>query len=78
MLPSAGGDNAVSTLEDLELDSTITGVSEVILPENRTVEEAVKVYDNYNFQHKYDKGLPISNYVDQVSKGLPSLAMWSR
>ena len=58
---SGGGD-----MEALEVESLISGITSVTLPEGLTEAEAKEVYNNYNFQHQYDEKLSITKYGEQV------------
>ena len=53
-------------LERLEKDSLMSGMSSVLPPDGMTEEQAVQVYNNYNFSHKYDPGMSITKYQEEV------------
>ena len=63
---AAGGESEAGDLERLEKDSLMSGMSSVLPPGGMTEEQAVQVYNNYNFSHKYDPNLSITQYHDEV------------
>jgi len=62
-----GGESEAGDLEQLEQESMVSGLSAVLPPAGMTEEEAVQVYNNYNFSHKYDPELSITQYREEVS-----------
>ena len=56
--------SSLSGLEKLETDTIATGAT--LLPEGQTEEDAVAIYNNYDFNHQYDSKLSITKYREQV------------
>ena len=54
-------------MDSLEVDSVLTGISSTILPSGRTEEQLLEVYSQYNFKHKFDEGLSITKYQEEVT-----------
>lgn len=52
-------------MEHLDLESIVSG--SVAVPDDLVPENATDVYNSYNFDHRYDQKLPITQYRDQVS-----------
>lgn len=52
-------------MEHLDLESIVSG--SVAVPDDLVPENATDVYNSYNFDHRYDPKLPITQYRDQVS-----------
>jgi hypothetical protein len=46
-------------------------MSQVTLPEGMTEDMALSVYQNYEFQHKYDEKLSITKHRQEVSVAEP-------
>ena len=51
-------------MEHLDLESIATG--SVAVPDDLVPENATDVYNNYNFNHRYEHNLPITKFRDQV------------
>ncbi|XP_052105936.1 ATP-dependent RNA helicase TDRD9-like [Mytilus californianus] len=51
-------------MEHLDLESIVSG--SVAVPDDLVPENATDVYNSYNFDHRYDQKLPITQYRDQV------------
>ena|SRR6218665_1661225 len=71
------GDDSVSSVSMLEkLADTVSVVTDrtqaasVLLPEGMTEQQAVEVYQQYNFRHEYDANLSITKYREDVSSGI--------
>jgi len=64
-----GRSSLISGLENIQDSiSTVTLHGHGIqLPEGMTEEMAVRIYDNYNLNHRYDERLPITRYRQDVS-----------
>ncbi|XP_054758320.2 ATP-dependent RNA helicase TDRD9-like isoform X1 [Lytechinus pictus] len=60
-----------SAMSDLESMSVMSGARPV-LPDEKSAEEMVKAYDNYNFDHTYNEELPITKHKDQVLNTIES------
>lgn len=60
-----------SAMSDLESMSVTSGARPVF-PDETSPEMAVKAYDNYNFDHVYNKNLPITRHKDQVLNTIES------
>ncbi|KAI0215243.1 ATP-dependent RNA helicase TDRD9 [Lamellibrachia satsuma] len=69
---AAGGESEAGDLERLEKDSLMSGMSSVLPPGGMTEEQAVQVYNNYNFSHKYDPNLSITQYHDEIISTIES------
>ena len=54
----------VNKLDQLELDSTVCGSAG--MPEDFIPDGATSVYNTYNFQHRYDPKLPITQRAEEV------------
>ena len=65
-LEGATVESEAGDLERLEKDSLMSGMSSVLPPDGMTEEQAVQVYNNYNFSHKYDPGMSITKYQEEV------------
>lgn len=73
-------DDSISSVSMLEkLADTVSVVTDhtqaasVQLPEGMTEQQAVNVYDRYNFRHDYDANLSIVKYREDVSSGILNL-----
>ena len=53
-------------LDQLETASSVAESVATELPQGMTPQQAVEVYKNYNFEHKYDANLAITPYRQQV------------
>ncbi|KAK2190456.1 hypothetical protein NP493_81g02000 [Ridgeia piscesae] len=67
-----GGESEAGDLEQLEQESMVSGLSAVLPPAGMTEEEAVQVYNNYNFSHKYDPELSITQYREEIVSTIES------
>ena len=60
--------SSLSGMEKLERDTVFsTGTHPAALPEGKTEEEALAVYENYNFNYEYNSALSITRYRQEVS-----------
>ena len=55
--------SSLSGMEKLETDTVFTTAA---LPEGKTEEEAVAIYDNYDFNYEYNSALSITRYREEV------------
>ena len=54
-------------MEKLETDTVFTtATNPAALPEGKTEEEAVAIYDNYDFNYEYNSALSITRYREEV------------
>ena len=68
-------------MEKLETDTVFTTATHpAALPEGKTEEEAVAIYDNYDFNYEYNSALSITRYRQEVRQSSVHRAgkLWSK